>query len=232
MPRASRAAAGGICYHVLNRGNGGAVVYRDEADYQSFINLIDRTRARLPMRVLAYCLMPNHFHLVLWPHGDSELSRWMQLLTTAYVRRHHRRHDTAGHLWQARFKAFPIQEDAHLFTVLRYVERNPLRAGLVGRAEDWRWSSLPDRLARRGARVHPSPLPLPRNWRKRVNGAETAAELEAIRGCVNRGTPMGDPPWASRMAGELGLASTLRPHGRPRKQTRAGEPDPTDEKGA
>ena len=163
MPGASRASADGICYHVLNRGNGGVAVYRDEADYQSFIQFIDRTCARLPMRVLAYCLMPNHFHLVLWPHGDDELSRWMLLLTSAYVARHRRRHDTGGHLWEDRFRAFPIQEGAHLFTVLRYVERNPLRAGLVGRGEDWRWSSRQDRFARRGARVHPSPLTLPRN---------------------------------------------------------------------
>ena len=93
------------------------------------------------MRLLAWCLMPNHFHLVLWPHGDGDLSRWMQWLLTSHVRRYHRHYHGSGHVWQGRFKAFPIEEDEHLWTVLRYVERNALRANLVRRAEDWPWSS-------------------------------------------------------------------------------------------
>jgi len=85
------------------------------------------------MRVLAYCLMPNHFHLALWPQADGDLSRWMQWVLTAHVRRYHRHYGSSGHVWQGRFKAFPIQADGHLLTVLRYIERNPVRAGLGGR---------------------------------------------------------------------------------------------------
>ena len=99
--------------------------------------------ARLPVDLLGYCLMPNHFHLVLRPHHDGDLGRWMQWLLTAHVRRYHRHYVTTGHVWQGRFKAFPVEDDDHLVTVLRYVERNPLRAELVSRAEDWKWSSLP-----------------------------------------------------------------------------------------
>jgi putative transposase len=94
------------------------------------------------MRLIAYCVMPNHFHLALWPREDGDLSRWVQWLLTTHVLRHLAYYHRTGHVWQGRFKAFPIQEDDHLRLVLRYIERNPLRASLVARAEQWRWSSL------------------------------------------------------------------------------------------
>ena len=142
MPRPVRTSVGGVCYHVLNRGNGRAEVFHKDADYEAFLRLIGEACKRLPMRVLAYCLMPNHFHLALQPIHDGELSRWMQWLTTAHVRRYHRHYQGSGHVWQDRFKSFPIQADDHLYLVLRYIERNPLRANLVERAQDWRWLSL------------------------------------------------------------------------------------------
>src|SRR3990172_7915988 len=148
MPRTARASVGGMCYHAINRGNGRAELFHKEDDYAAFVRLVEEACERLPMRVLAYCLMPNHFHLALWPHGDGDLGRWMQWLLTAHVRRYHRHYGSSGPVWQGRFKAFPIQQDEHLLTVLRYIEANPLRARLVKRAEDWRWSSarlwLPD----------------------------------------------------------------------------------------
>jgi len=131
MPRPKRSAPAVYCYHVLNRGNGRQRVFHKEADYAAFVRLFDEAQVRCPMRVLAYCLMPNHFHLVVWPWGDGDLSRWMQWLQTTHVRRYHEHYRSTGHVWQGRFKAFPIQEDEHLLTVLRYVERNPLRAGLA-----------------------------------------------------------------------------------------------------
>ena len=129
MPRTARASAGHICDHVLNRGNARADVFHRRGDYQAFVDLLGLACNRLPMRMLAYCLMPNHFHLALWPYQDEDLSRWMQWLLTAHVRHSHRHYQSSGHIWQGRFKAFPIQQDQHLLTVLRYIERNPLRAG-------------------------------------------------------------------------------------------------------
>ena len=117
---------GGVCYHVLNRGNGRAEVFHKKEDYIAFLDLMVQAQDRLPMRLLAWCLIPNHFHLVLWPHEDGDLSRWMQWLLTSHVRRYHRHYHGSGHVWQGRFKAFPIEEDEHLWTVLRYVERNAL----------------------------------------------------------------------------------------------------------
>jgi putative transposase len=126
----------------LNRGNARAEVFHAPTDYDAFLDAVAEATLRVPMRTLAYCLMPNHFHLVVWPVGDGDLSRWMHWLTTAHVRRYLAHYRHSGHVWQGRFKAFPAQDDGHLLTVLRYVERNPLRANLVARAEDWPWSSL------------------------------------------------------------------------------------------
>lgn len=142
MPRTARASAGDICYHVINRGNGKATVFHKQSDYFSFTEMMRQACARLPMRLVSWCLMPNHFHLVLWPYENGDLSRWMQWLMTCHVRRYHRHYDSSGHIWQGRFKAFPIQEDGHYLTVLRYIEGNPLRANLVQLAENWEWSSL------------------------------------------------------------------------------------------
>ena len=205
-------------------------MFHGEADYREFLKLMTAAGERLPLRLLAYCLMPNHIHLVLWPREDGEVSRWMQWLMTTQVRRHHHRHGSNGHLWQGRFKAFPIQRDAHLLSVLRYVERNPLRAGLVARAEDWPWSSLgapelADPAAGPGAidpalepRLDAGPLPRPSNWRDWVNEAEDPGQLAALRHSVNRGTPWGGQAWTERTAARLGVATSLRPRGRPAKQ--------------
>src|SRR6478672_3384286 len=111
MPRTTRSSQADYCYHILNRGNMSAEVFHKPEDYQAFIDLMAEAGARVPMRVVGFCLMPDHFHLVLWPSGDGDLSRWMQWLMTSHVRRYHRQYGTAGHIWQGRFKAFPIQQD-------------------------------------------------------------------------------------------------------------------------
>lgn len=218
MPRTARASLGNWCYHVLNRGNARAEVFHKPADYDAFVALFEPACERLRMRILGYCLMPNHFHLVLWPYDDGDLSRWMQWLMTSHVRRYHRHYGGSGHVWQGRFKAFPIQEDDHLLSVLRYAERNALRARLVRAAENWAWSSL--RLRMPGAESMPlarSPVPLPSNWRQLVNEPQTEAEVEAIRASIARGAPFGSERWRKRAAHQLGLEFTLRPRGRPRK---------------
>jgi putative transposase len=219
MPRTARASVGDICYHVINRGNAQIEVSHKDGDYQAFIELIRLACQRIPMRVLAYCVMPNHFHLALWPRSDRDLGRWMQWLLTAHVRRYHQHYRSSGHLWQGRFKAFPIEQDNHLLTVLRHVERNPLRAGLVEQAENWRWSSLHHwRTNGPHNGIDPGPVPRPERWNELVNQPVSAAELNQIRHSVNRGTPYGSEGWVSRMAAQLGLSASLRPRGRPRKE--------------
>lgn len=217
MPRTARASAGGLCYHIINRGNARAAVFHQPGDYRAFVALLREAAARVPMRVLAYCLLPNHFHVAVWPRADGDLSRWMQWLLTAHVRRYHRHYRTSGHVWQGRFKAFPIQQDEHLLTVLRYIERNPLRAGLVARAEDWLWSSVRE-WGTADPFLHAGPVPRPADWVAWVNEAVTDAELERLRHSVNRGTPFGTAAWGARTASRLGLEASLRPRGRPRSR--------------
>ena len=219
MPRTARASVGSVCYHVINRGNAQVEVFHKDADYQAFVDIIGASCERLPMRVLAYCLMPNHFHLALWPRGDGDLSRWMQWLMTAHVRRYHRHYHSSGHVWQGRFKAFPIQQDAHLLTVLRYIEQNPLRAELVERAEGWPWSSL-WWWRRRGQPgfLHTGPVDRGRRWLAEVNRKFDESELQRLRRSVNRGAPVGSDLWTRRTAARLGLESSLRPRGRPPKK--------------
>ncbi len=220
MPRTARASVGEICYHVINRGNARQQVFQKQGDYQAFVELIGLACEHIAMRVLAYCVMPNHFHLGLWPYWDGDLGRWMQWLLTSHVRRYHRHYGSSGHVWQGRFKAFPIQQDEHLLTVLRYIERNPLRAGLVEQAERWPWSSLGrGENSQHNNIVCQWPVAKPANWVWWVNQPQTDTELEDLRHSVNRGTPYGIADWVQRTAKELGIEASLRPRGRPRNRS-------------
>jgi putative transposase len=221
MPRTARSIVADGCYHVINRGNQKARVFHDESDYAQFCALIHRAQERLDLPLLAACLMPNHIHLVARPGGEADLGRWMHWVFTTHVRWYHAKHQTTGRVWQGRFKAFPIYQDHHLLTVMRYVERNALRANLVERAEDWAWGSLAWRPRTVPVvRLAESPVALPSYWRHLVNEPQTEVELAAIRACVNRERPFGPEKWVREQATDLGLLNTLNPVGRPRKPRR------------
>jgi putative transposase len=223
MGRPRRAADGGLVYHVLNRANARMTIFHKPDDYAAFERVLEEAAERTKTRLLAYCLMPNHWHLVVWPEADGELSRFTGWLTLTHAQRWHaHRHTTgSGHLYQGRFKSFPVQDDLHFFTVCRYVERNALRANLVGRAEDWRWGSLYRWLrgtAQEASLLAAWPLRRLAGWVEEVNAPQTEAELAAVRRAVNRGCPFGEAAWTDRIVARLGLQSTLRSQGRPRKQ--------------
>jgi putative transposase len=219
MPRRLRCAQAGFVYHVLNRAAGRATLFRKDGDYAAFLDVLRQARHRKPIRLLAYCLMPTHWHLVLWPYHDDDLSSFMHWLTLTHSMRWHTHYHTAGTgpLYQGRFRSFPVQEDDHLLTVLRYVERNPLRANLVKRAQDWPWSSLHLRGTAGRDLLDEGPVPLPANWKRHVNMPLTEVELEALRRSVSRGNPFGEADWQRQAAEQLGLQTSLRPRGRPRK---------------
>lgn len=222
MPRRLRVSTGGLAYHVLNRAVGRGRLFRSDADFLAMERVIAETCERAPMRIVSYCLMSNHWHFVLWPREDGELSEFMRLLTVTHTQRWHAHHRTAGTgpLYQGRFKSFPVQRDEHLLQVCRYVERNPLRANLVQSAAAWRWCSL----ARRGESSPPPwllqqdawPVDPPDRWAAWVNRPQGAAELEALRLSMRRGRPYGDLSWQKRTAKKLGLETTMHPRGRPR----------------
>jgi len=173
--------------------------------------------------VCGFSIMPNQWHFVVRPSTDSQVSEFFQRLTTTHSMRWHAHYKTGGtgHLYQGRFKSFPVQDDEYLLAVMRYVERNPRRANFVERAEDWTWSSAHARLlppAERRWLSIPSNPALPKSWRTWVNSPETEAEILALRNCVRRGLPFGDERWVQSSAVRLGLETTIRPRGRPKKQ--------------
>jgi putative transposase len=176
--------------------------------------VLAETLDRVPTRLLAFCIMPNHWHLLIWPTGD-EMPRFMHRLTLTHAKRWHRAHgsERTGPVYQNRYTAVPVQTETHLMTVLRYVERNPLRAGLVDRAEKWPWSSLAQR-ADSGIALADPPIPRPCNWIDTVNEPQTAGELAQVRSAIERGWPLGEAGWQDHIARRLEIS--MRPRGRPR----------------
>ena len=221
MPRPPRADEAGGLYHALNRGNARATIFHKEADFEAFERILAEGLERYDVQLFAFQLMPNHWHLVLRPNQAGEMSRFVRWVTATHTMRYHAHYHSCGegHVYQGRFKSFPVQQDAHFFTVCRYVEHNALRAEWVARAEDWRWGSLWRWLQKaEPAPALLSPWPIPRRprWVERVNKPLTDGELAAIRTSAKRGSPYGNESWIEASVKRLGLESTLRPRGRPR----------------
>lgn len=216
-----------MVFHVLNRGVNRRTLFYNSRDYEAFLADAMETLRTRPMRICSFCIMPNHWHMVLWPERDGEVTSFVHHLASLHALRWKRRHDEVGlgPLYQGRFKAFPVQTDHHFLTVVRYVERNPLRANLVQSAEAWRWSSL-------GQTSSPIRIPISNwpsgdsgatrrpEWLAWVNTPQNLAEEDCMRRCTQRGCPYGDDKWASETAANLGLESTMRQPGRPRRQNR------------
>jgi putative transposase len=220
MPRIARNAPGGLVYHVLNRANGRLRLFKKDEDFQAFDEVLLQAHRREPIRILDWCVMPNHWHFVLWPEADGQLTSFMRWLTLTHAQRWKHAHDAVGHghLYQGRFKSFPIEEDDHLLTVLRYVERNPVRAELVKRAEEWLWGSCYVRQRpshRFQSLLSPWPVDRPTRWLQYVNIPQTPAEQAAIREHIERNRPYGALEWAMETAKQLDLEQSLRPRGRP-----------------
>ena len=222
MPRRPRVCPAGTCFHVLNRAVARLPLFEKPEDYHAFDRVIAEAFARERLPIFAYCVMPNHWHFVVRPKTKHQVTRFFRWLTNTHTMRWHAHHGTegTGHLYQGRFKAFPIEEDDHLLTVLRYVERNALRANLCERAEDWEWCSL----WRRGHAdelesdfLSDWPIHRSRQWVSHVNKPQGEHELAAIRHSVKRGTPFGTVDWVTQSATRLQLCHTLRPRGRPKK---------------
>ena len=208
----------------MNRGNARGKIFHKPEDFEAFERILAEGLERYACRILAYQLMPSHWHLVLQPTEEGGMSNFLRWVSLTHTMRSHAHYRTGGegHIYQGRFKSFPVQDDEHFLVVCRYVERNALRAGLVKRAEDWRWGSLNrwlDDPEREPQLLSPWPIPRAPRWIERVNTPLTAAELKAVRTSVNRGSPFGGETWVQRISQQLNLQSTIRPRGRPKKES-------------
>ena len=211
MPRRPRAFLQGNIFHVVNRGAKKQRLFDSSDDYDGFLRVLSGSLSRGGVELFAYCVMPNHWHLVTAAPNPSSLSAFMHHMTTTHSRRWCVSHgvESEGAVYQGRFYAVPVQGDRHFLWVCRYVERNPLRSNLVGRAEDWPWSSF--------GKNQESPPPLatwpverPQNWREEVNIPQTPAEVQAIRDSLRWRRPLGEEEW------RLQLTGARRRRGRPR----------------
>ena len=201
-----------------------------DKDYLAFFKALDEALARYPgVQILSLCVMPNHWHLVVRPRRDGELSAFMRWLTQTHTQRwRHAKHTVGyGSLYQGRFKSFIVQEDRHFLVLCRYVERNPVRVRqkLVNRAEQWRWSSAWLRLNPQNefAKVLSDwPVKRPANWLSLLHEDQAERDEQQVLVSLERNRPMGETGWTERMVNRLGLNHTLRPPGRPRKENQDG----------
>jgi len=221
MPRVIRTDVGGEIYHILNRANARVQIFDNAKDYQIFEDILAEAIKKFDMRLLAYCVMPNHWHLVLYPKQDGDLQKFMGWLTNTHTRRWHtiKRTIGEGHLYQGRYKSFLCQTDDYLLSLIRYVERNAKKANLCNLAEDWKWSSIYKR--ERGADEQKEilaewPIEIPKNYLSLLNAKQNASEEDAIERSIIKNSPYGDESWIKKVSKDYGLEQTLRRVGRPR----------------
>ena|SRR5579862_804829 len=213
----------GVVFHLINRGVRRLRLLDHDGDYHACLSTLNEAQARIPVRLFAYCLMPNHFHLVASPARDGELSRFMHWFTATHSKRWHawRKSTGSGSVYQGRYKSIPVQSDRHFLTLCLYVERNPVRAGLVRRADDWAWSSCGQRCNRgQFPRLADWPVARPENWSELLNSAEPKSTTDQVRTAIRRGQPLGEAGWVERTARSLQVMRSLRPSGRPREWTK------------
>lgn len=201
-------------------------LFDDPSDYRSFLRCVSVGLDRTAVDLFAYCVMPNHFHLVVRPNVSGQLTRFMRVVTIrhAFWWHHRKQSRGAGAVYQGRFKAIPVQTETYFYRVCRYVEANPVRARLVSRAQDWEWSSLADRSRLQPwLRLSPWPVAMPRDWPALVDNLQSGSELADLRRRVNASIPVGDDAWTQATAVALGMDAHLRRPGvRPRRELRSG----------
>lgn len=219
MPRIARNLADEQIYHIINRGNRRSAIFHDSYDYDKFLNLLFDAKEKYDISCYAYCLMSNHYDLVLYTNVGENLSFAMHHINSSYVRYYNRRYKLSGHLWQGRYKSFIVQEEVYLLTLIKYVEANPLRAKIVKDCVLYKYSSAYNRVNELSSLIiNDLPIVLPKNWHSYINEKSSKTNLDSIRNSISRQSPLGDPTWQSFTSNKYGLESTLNPIGRPKNR--------------
>jgi len=222
MSRILRIKAGGYVYHVLNRANARDCIFSNDKDYRTFEALLEDAVEKFDMRLLAYSIMPNHWHLVLYPKNDGDIVSFMSWLTITHTKRWHleKNNTGEGHIYQGRYKSFICQNDTHFITLVKYVEQNALKAKLVEKAENWRWSSIWRRengTNKQNKLLSDWPVAIPEDYLLSLNHIQEKSEDEVIEKSIIKNSPYGDNFWVAKNVKQFGLEQTLRKAGRPNK---------------
>jgi putative transposase len=227
MARLPRLTAPGLPHHLIQRGNNRQSIFVDEADCVSYLRELAELADGHGLAIHAYVLMPNHVHLLATPAERETLPRVMQALGRRYVRRFNDRHGRTGTLWEGRYRSTLIEIDRYLLACMRYVEMNPVRAGLVNEPGHYRWSSHAHHV---GLRVDPlitehavywalgnTPFERQVAYRRLFEGGQEAGEVEAIRYATHRGWALGQDAFVESVSQNAGRRAAPRQAGRPRK---------------
>ena len=225
MARLARVVIPGSPHHVTQRGNRRAPTFFEDSDYILYLKWLSEAASNARTEIWAYCLMPNHVHVILTPEDEQGLRRTFADLHRRYTGFINARHGWTGHLWQGRFGSVAM-DDAYLANAVRYVAMNPVRAGLVERAEDWRWSSARAHLAGEDdgvVRVAPV-LERVGDFRAFIGDDADAAAFKALRQSETTGRPLGSAGWITALERRTGR--TLAPQKRGRKSREIGKLSP------
>lgn len=219
MPRTARTALEGVPYHLTQRGNRQQQVFFNDQDRHTYLSWLQEYSQKYDLEILGYCLMSNHIHLVVLPHCADGMANTLRILHTRYSQMINARFRWSGHLWQGRFFSTAL-DDAHLWAAVRYVEGNPVRAGLVKKAEDYRWSSAASHLGLaqnellKGGTMWSTAV---EGWQLELERLEDEDVLEMIRARTHSGFPCGNEEFVQQISKSLNRPLVLRPRGRPRK---------------
>lgn len=224
MPRAARIVFAGVPHHVTQRGNRGGRVFFSEADRTTYLDRLGRYSDMYGLRILAYCLMPTHVHLVAIPDGEESLALVLRPLQSRHAQQVNQGRRWEGHLWHSRYYSCPL-DDHHTWAAVRYVELNPVRAGIVRRAEESEWSSAPVRCGLRADRLlwkgFPRPVDAPDDWSSWLAEGLTDDELAGLRLRTRKGLPCGGRRFVAGLERQCGRDLALRRQGRPRLESRS-----------
>ena len=227
MPRPPRISLEGLVYHIINRGNNRGDVFKEESDFDVYLKVIKKFKEKYSLKLYGYCLMNNHTHLIIEPTKANTLSKAIQSITLSQIRLYHSKYNSSGHLWQGRFKNPVIQTDEYLLECLKYIELNPVRANIVSRPEDYRWSSY--RFHAFGedenSMLDPDPMYLSladtEEKRQKVYRDFIASEqdkniFDLIRKSIANDSILGEDNFIDKLREKLALSKSRR-RGRPKK---------------
>jgi len=220
MPRIARIVGAGYPHHIIQRGNNKEKVFLDKEDYEKYLFLLEKYSAEKDAAILAYCLMPNHLHLLVKPLEEKTLSKMMQGITLCYTQYFNGKYRRTGRLWECRYHSTIVDEDRYLWSVSRYIENNPVRAGIAKKAEDYRFSSAKAHLLGEADATLKGPLfdkGELREYKRFMRGEENEGSLGEIRRQTRLGKPLGDESFLKTLSKRLNRSLIFRPKGRPKK---------------